>query len=290
VLLPILLEYLLIANEQDLPDLWYKWANSNKQQEFYVLKDSLAAFARSNEAFCTTSPIVTAKLVQDLLSFNFVGDSADDISTGLHPFLITDGNAEQRHGNLEVARLYGLLTSGDVNCSLSDLDALKARETRSILILYWELEQTLGMFGNSLSVTMGRQHPLTSAFHNMWQLLKSGMHNDLHAAIEYKAYVMPTHVLRSVQLECHAWFSHRRARLTPPQPELVSIIQQILRQVYILPHLPPSLYQLAYPKKMSPHPTLPGAVSTGPSGNSGSDASTVLTLTGLVTRVTPQPT
>jgi hypothetical protein len=126
VLLPILLEYLLIPDEQDLPELWHKWANSNKRQEFHVLKDSLAAFARSNEAFCTTSPIVTAKLVQDLLSFNFVGDSADDISTGLHPFVITDGNAEQRHGNLEVARLYGLLTSGDVNCSLSNLDALKA--------------------------------------------------------------------------------------------------------------------------------------------------------------------
>jgi hypothetical protein len=91
----VLLEYLLIANEQDLPELWHKWANSTKRQEFHVLRDTLSAFARSNESYSTISPIVMAKLVQDLLSFNFVGDSADDISSGLHPFVITDGNAEQ---------------------------------------------------------------------------------------------------------------------------------------------------------------------------------------------------
>jgi hypothetical protein len=40
-----------------------------------------------------------AKLVQDLLSFSFVGDSAADIKSGFHPFIITDGNAEHRQIN-----------------------------------------------------------------------------------------------------------------------------------------------------------------------------------------------
>jgi hypothetical protein len=129
---------------------------------------------------------------------------------------------------LEVARLYGLLTSGDVNCSLTDYEALKARKTRSVPISYWELEKTLGMFGNLISIVLGHPHPLPVAFHSMWQLLKGGMRDELHAAIEYKSYVKPTHVLRSVQLECHTWLSHHRARLTPPPPNFCSIIHQIL--------------------------------------------------------------
>jgi hypothetical protein len=42
---------------------------------------------------------VSTKLVQDLLSFNFVGDLADDIKLGFHPFIISDGNAEHRQIN-----------------------------------------------------------------------------------------------------------------------------------------------------------------------------------------------
>jgi len=74
VTLPVLLEYLQIADERLLPDVWHKWANCTKKQNFQVLRDTLEAFARSPQAFSTTVPVVSAKLVQDLLSFNFVGD------------------------------------------------------------------------------------------------------------------------------------------------------------------------------------------------------------------------
>jgi hypothetical protein len=39
--------------------------------------------------------------MQDLLSFTFVGDSADNIKTGLQPFIITDGSIEHCQANLE---------------------------------------------------------------------------------------------------------------------------------------------------------------------------------------------
>jgi hypothetical protein len=169
----MLLKYLQIADERDLPELWNKWANCTKRQEFHVLQDTLAAFARSNAAYLATSPVVTAKLVQDLLNFQFVGDSANDIKAGLHPFVISDGNTEYRQSNLEVARLYGLLTSGDTNCSLADLEALKDKEKRSVPLTYWELEKTLGMFSNLISVVLGLRHPLSTAYQAMWTLLKN---------------------------------------------------------------------------------------------------------------------
>jgi hypothetical protein len=123
---------------------------------------------------------------------------------------------------LEVARLYGLLTAGDAACSLADLEALSAKEVHSIPVTYWELEATLGMFGNLLAVLLGTQHPITTAYRQMWLLMQSQLKTDLHTAIKYKAYVKPTHLLRSIQLSLYKWFTHKRAHLTPPTLDFVT--------------------------------------------------------------------
>ncbi len=206
VTLPVLLEYLQLTDERELPILWHKWANCKKKQELQVLRETLEAFARSPQAYSPSVPTVTAKLVQDLLHFSFLGDSADDIRLGLHPFIITDGNAESRHANREVARLYGYLHAGDASVSLADLEALQAKEVRSVPLTYWELEKTLGTFGNLITTVLGVNHPLCVAYKAMWVLLQSGMRDDLHTVIEYRGYVKPTHVLRSIQLQFWNWF------------------------------------------------------------------------------------
>jgi hypothetical protein len=107
--LPILMDYLQIGNEMDLPQLWHQWANASKRQEFRVLREILEAYARGPEAFSHLAPVVSAKLVQDLLMFTFIGDSQDDIKVGLQPFTVADGSEEFRLANLELARIYGLL-------------------------------------------------------------------------------------------------------------------------------------------------------------------------------------
>jgi hypothetical protein len=162
--LPILLDYLEIADEADLPDLWHRWANCTKRQDFMVLTEQLQSYSRSPDAFTTISPVVTVRLVQDLQNFIFVSDTLDDIKTGLQPFLITDGSAEHRQANLEVSRLYGLINSGEQSLMLSDLEALKAKEVQSIPVTYFELERNLGMFGSLLGTVLGSQHQLTTAF------------------------------------------------------------------------------------------------------------------------------
>ncbi len=173
VTLPILLDLLQIASEDDLPPIWHLWANCTKKQEVQVLRDALDAYARSNEAFAPGVPIVTLQLVQDLLEFNFLGQSVDDIKMGLHPFIITDGNAEYRQSNAELARLYGLINAGEASCSLADLETLTAKEVRSVPLTYWELEKALGMFGNLLGVVVGSTHPLTLALRDLWTVLQS---------------------------------------------------------------------------------------------------------------------
>jgi len=80
-----------------------------------------------------------------------------------------------------------------------------------------------------------------------------------------------------------------------PTPDFKAIPTQIIMQVYVLSHLPPSLYALAYPKRHTPlvDGSIPGLIASGSAldsssgsgpANSHGDASTVSGLT------TPTPT
>jgi hypothetical protein len=63
-----------------------------------------------------------------------------------------------------------------------------------------------------------------------------------------------------------------------------------LMQVYALPHLPPQLYQLAYPKKLtSSPPSIPGTVATtfSTSGSSLSSTSYLPSVSGITNPMLP---
>jgi hypothetical protein len=77
-----------------LPKLWHNCANCTKQQEFQVLMDLLQSYTRGPDAVNSCTSVITAKLVQDLQTFIFVGDSMDDLKSGLQPFIIAKGSAE----------------------------------------------------------------------------------------------------------------------------------------------------------------------------------------------------
>ena len=68
VTLPVLMEYLQVEDERNLPDIWHQWSNCAKRQETQVLRDALDAFARSSHAFSSAVPIVSARLTQDMLA------------------------------------------------------------------------------------------------------------------------------------------------------------------------------------------------------------------------------
>jgi len=129
-------------------------------------------------------PIVTAKLVQDLLAINFMGHSVDDVIMGLHPFIINDGHLEHHQTNMEIARFHRLLQSGSTFCSLDDLEALNAEDC-SVPLICWELEQLLEMFGNLIAVVLRLMHSLVTAFRLRWTLMMSNIRDDLHQAIVY---------------------------------------------------------------------------------------------------------
>jgi hypothetical protein len=113
VTLNILLEYLEIADEQQLPKLWHNWSNCNEKQEFQVLTELIQAYTHSPEAFTSTPPVVTTKLIQDLQNFLFVSESMDDLKSGQQPFIIAKGSAEYHQANLRSQDYMAFSTQGN---------------------------------------------------------------------------------------------------------------------------------------------------------------------------------
>jgi len=143
------------------------------------------------------------------------------------------------------------------------------KEVRSILLTYWVLESSLGIFSNLIAVVLVTGHPLTMAFHKMRLLICSSICNDLHSTLEYRAYIIHTHILHSVKLIFYTWFSHHQAHLAPSPRDFKPIIHQILMQVYVLQTLLSQLYLLIYSRKNNNSATsIPSTISTGASSNS----------------------
>jgi hypothetical protein len=241
--------YLSIEEEQDLPEFWFQFAAASKKQEFSVLRDYLELYARSNNAFITASPILSPKLHSDLATVTFVADHHNDLKTGIQPFVTMDGSEEHRAAAMELARSYGLLYERDYGVSFADLAQLKVpKDLRSYPTTFYDLERSLGLYGNVLGAILGETHPLTTAYRPFWEAFNKRYRDRLIGELDGTKTIKPVHILRNIQLKTYDWFDAKRTRTTPDTPNFLAIWQRIGLNEYNLPNLPPSLYYLIYPR------------------------------------------
>jgi hypothetical protein len=275
----ILMRYLNLDDEESLPILWHEWANCGKKQELNILKNLLENYAQGPTTFIAKSPIITPKLIQELLAFNFVGEHRDDVNIGLSPFNVVEGGETHRRYNLELSKVQGALYQNDVGFNLQDLDALQKRELKMVPITYFDLEKTLGLLGNLFGVVLGDAHTLTTHYRLFWELLSRNLRDDIRDLIDIQISLRPAHLLRSVQLVIHSWFSTRRLNLAPPTPSFMDILLRIQTASYQLPGLPGIYHELTYATKPQQQPaflTPPTSISS----NSMSGSSDLSTLSG----------
>jgi len=279
--LHILLALLKLDDERMLPGLWQQWANCPKKQEFVILRDLLDNYARGPSRFSNFSPVVTIKLVQDLSTFDFVGISEDDYETGLSPFAVADGSSAHRAANLELSREQSLLLGQDSMLLYADLETIKKKTCRSLPLTYFELEKALGLFGNLLGTVLGDAHPVTIAFRAFWDKLIHSLRDELQAKLDTKGHIRPAHILRSIQLDIHAYFEDARKQIDPIIPDFVGILHRIRNHTYILPRLPPPLYAALNPKTPGGLTLIQGHIST-PTASPSLGSSDVSTISGTV--------
>jgi hypothetical protein len=276
LLLDSLKHYLHVEDEQDLPEFWFQFAAATKNQEFSVLRDYLELYARSEHAFISASPVLSPKLHADLATVTFVADHHNDLKTGIQPFIAMDGSEEHRAAAMELARSYSLLYERDHGVSLANLDKLKVpRELRSYPSTFYDLERSLGLFGNLLGAILGNAHPLTVAYRPFWEAFRKRYHDRLVNEIDGSKVIKPVHILRSIQLNCFDWFDAKRTRVPPDTPNFTGIWKRIGLNVYTLPQLPPSLYFMVYPCSTLTRPPPTDKSATNLSVTGTEDASTI---------------
>jgi len=250
VLFPTLQLLLNITDEANLPELWFSLAAAPKKQEFSVVRDALDSFSRSPQAFINTAPIPTPKLISDLNTITFVADHPDDLKSGIQPFIVMDGSEEHRSAAQELARNYSLLSEGEFGLQYSDLAHLKLpKELRAHPTTFFELEKSLGLFGNLLQVVLGAGHPLTVHYRLFWEAFQRQYRNQLHFEIDSRRIIKPVHILRNLQLICYHWFQAQRSHSSPSTPQFLDILTRISLSTYYNPALPSAMYQLIAPKQ-----------------------------------------
>jgi hypothetical protein len=282
----ILLRLINVDDEDDLPILWHEWANCGKKQELAVLRDLLDSYAQGPSRFLAKSPIVTPKLIQDLVTFTFIGDHRDDVNVGLSPFNVIEGGEAFRRHNLELSKIQGTLFQNEMGFNLSDLDALQKRELKAVPLCYFDLEKTLGLFGNLIAVILGDNHVLTQAYRQFWDLL-STVRDDIRDQIDIQLSLRPTHLLRSIQLIIYSWFNAKRLNSQLEPPNFVDILNRIQLSSYQVPGLPGMYHDLTY--SMKPQSSVTTTTTSSSSTGFSSDLSTITGISRRIPGATQPP-
>jgi hypothetical protein len=186
--------------------------------------------------------------------------------------LLTGGESHRRH-NLEVSKLQGTLFNSEVGFTLSDMDTLQKRELKTVPLCYFDLEKSLGLYGNLLGVVLGTNHIVTAAYRQFWDMLSITMRDDIRDQIDVQCSLRPAHLIRSVQLIVYTWFSTWRQNGIPPRPNFVDILWRLQMASYQLPTLPGVYHDLTYAIK--PTPTVHTPPTSLSSSAHSSDLSTL---------------
>ena len=213
---PTLLKYCNAEAVDGVAPLWHRLANCHKGEQHTVLTQELqkVCMARglSTELYV---PVITSTLKQMVVSFQFTGYGADDLTSGCQPFLVAYAGTDQHYLALSAANVGNQLAQGEHNASLADYRTIRESEKVQFPRDISDVCITMTRFAvlcQCLFQGAGAPHPFTVAMWNAAASLQNiapfiterYQHLARHPGI---AATYHARIVRAIQLNVHDYLS-----------------------------------------------------------------------------------
>ena len=114
-----LLKLVRVTDSKDLPPVWEALSRASKHQQLLVLQRAFDAAAE--DMGLRTPTIATPSLLKLVLVLGFWMESRDNLTTGLHPFVLGQHTATVRKFLCGQADRYSMVASGAGSPCLADI-------------------------------------------------------------------------------------------------------------------------------------------------------------------------
>ena len=119
-----LLNLVQVTNPKDLPPVWEALARASKNQQLLVMQRAFNTVAKDMGLLAPT--IATPSLLKLVLALGFRMEIRDNLTMGLHPFVLGQNTATVQKFRRGKADRYSMVVSGAGAPSLADVEILSA--------------------------------------------------------------------------------------------------------------------------------------------------------------------
>lgn len=213
---PTLLKYCKAETIKGVAPLWHRLANCHKGEQHIVLTQELqkVCMARglSTELYV---PVITSTLKQMVVSLQFTGYGADDLTSGCQPFLVAYAGTDHHYLASSAASVGNQLAQGEHNASLADYrtnrDTEKVQFPRDVTDVCITMTR-YAVLCQCLFQGTGAPHSFTVAMWNVAASLQNiapFVTERFHQLVRHLGIAATYHarIVRAIQLNVHDYLS-----------------------------------------------------------------------------------
>ena len=253
-----------VATEQHLPTLYHDLARAPKRQEIGVVQAAIDDAA--TQFGVQSSLVVTPSLGKKVATLAWQMTNAEDLSTGLHPFVVGYKTPAERQDQLDLLAMHDMVMGNGTAPSLQDARIITSTDQVSLPLNVSGGRYTLLNMLLLCSATLGAAHPVTTELHRFVEEYERNEPQLEHIAPPPHIHRMhvPAYMVRWVQLRFSRWVDNQVMSATPiAAPRFADLFDQIFNCEPWAPPFPAAYFQ-APPAPAAPSPALPPARAPAP--------------------------
>ena len=224
------------ADEKDLPEIYHRWANSNKKEFRTVLQE---VFDQNAILLGLPEPVATPDLALTIASLKFASADEDDLEQGLQPFAVAYHSQKTLAEQAALNGLHDLLYLGTPQ--LTDLWAMKAANKLWIPTKLSQLVRTMKSFAVVLATVVGTD----SLLYQCYKAQVVDAYEDVSPTLENYAerragQPIYAQVLRWLQLRFNEYWrqAQRNAQGPVAVPDFTTLYTAIKYKNWLPPEIP----------------------------------------------------